>query len=130
MVQAHSALMASSISHPAAEAAKIRESEPPPRKNSPTIRPTTESASHRDTGTRYSIAQRSQALTLHSIGWTTAQIAAYTKIPERSVRAIAEKARKRGFQPQKDPRILDYFVEDGYKPGRPKEITNSAPEMA
>ena len=114
--------MPSSISHLAAEAVKIRETERPRRKNSPTVRPITESASQRDTGTRYSIAQRSQALTLHSIGWKTAQIAAYTKIPERSIRAIAEKARKRGFTPQEDPRVLDHFVEDGYKPGRPREV--------
>jgi hypothetical protein len=40
------------------------------------------------------------------------------------VRAIAKKAKKRGFQPQEDPRVLDYFVKDRYKPRRPREVSD------
>jgi hypothetical protein len=30
---------------------------------------------------------------------------------------------QRGFDPKKDPRILESYVIDGERPGRPKEIT-------
>jgi transposase len=115
--------MPSSISHLAAEAAKEREAQRPRLKKPPVVRPLTEEDAIGHTGTRYSIAQRAYVLTLYALCWTTAQIAIYLKIPDRQVRRIVDKAKKRGYKPQEDPRVLDYFVEDGYRPGRPKEVS-------
>jgi transposase len=36
---------------------------------------------------------------------------------------MKKKAFERGFRPDQDPRILDYYVVDGPRSGRPKEIT-------
>ena len=41
---------------------------------------------------------------------------------ERSQRNIKKKAQDRGFDPEKDPRILEAYVVDGERSGRPKEI--------
>ena len=36
---------------------------------------------------------------------------------------IKKKAYVRGFRPEQDPRILDFYVQDGTRSGRPKEIS-------
>jgi hypothetical protein len=46
-----------------------------------------------------------------------------TGIPSRTILRIKETALKRGFQPDRDPRILESYVEDAARPGRPKTIT-------
>jgi len=114
--------MPSSLSDSAAEAAKERESQRPRRKNSPAIRPLPQEKASNDHGIRYALAQRAQALTLSSLGYKPRDIASWLKMSERSVYSIIRKARERGFDPQVDARILNHFVEDGYRPGRPKEI--------
>lgn len=115
--------MPSSLSYLAAEQAQKRESERPRRKNQPAQRPLNKEANIKgDTGTRYSLAERVQALTLHSVGFSTQQIFERIKIPPRTTRNIIQKALSRGYRPEEDPRILNHFVEDGMKSGRPKEI--------
>ena len=42
---------------------------------------------------------------------------------ERSAQYIFQKAKKRGYDPLENPRILQHHVEDGNRSGRPKEIT-------
>ena len=79
-----------------------------------------EAAAAGDHGTRYSIAQRVQALTLLSLGYSSKQVEAWLKIPDRTCRRILEKAKERGYDPLVDPRILDHHVEDGKGSGRPK----------
>jgi hypothetical protein len=44
-------------------------------------------------------------------------------VKERSQRNIRKRAIERGFDPKKDPRILEYYVIDSERSGRPKEIT-------
>src|SRR5262249_41826598 len=77
---------------------------------------------------RYSLAQRVQALTLLSEGYKTAVVAQKTGIPARTYNNIRKKAKERGFDPIKDTRILKHYVEDGFKPGRPKEVTKEQEE--
>src|SRR5262249_9659042 len=55
--------------------------------------------------------------------YETTVVSQKTGIPVWTCRHIRRKAKERGFDPQKDPRILEHYVEDGYRPGRPKEIT-------
>jgi hypothetical protein len=47
---------------------------------------------------------------------------------ERSQRAIRKKAYDRGFRPEEDPRILESYVIDGMRSGRPKEILKDKEE--
>jgi len=80
---------------------------------------------HIDRGNRYSLAQRVQALTLLSEGFSIKQVESKLRIPARTVRNIRQKAHDRGYRPEEDPRILEHHVEDGLHPGRPKEIDSS-----
>ncbi|KIX09038.1 uncharacterized protein Z518_00116 [Rhinocladiella mackenziei CBS 650.93] len=118
--------MPSSLSNSAAEAAKEREFQRPRRKNSPTVRPLPQTNASNDRGTRYSIAQRAQVVSLHTIGLKSEDIASLLRIPARTIYKIVKKVKERGFNPQEDPRLLDHYVEDGYKSGRPKEIKETA----
>ena len=45
-----------------------------------------------------------------------------TDVKERQQRNIRKKARDRGFRPEEDPRILEVYVIDSERSGRPKEI--------
>jgi len=76
-----------------------------------------------DHGHRYTLAQRIQCLTLLTEGFTAAEVEEKTGVKERSQRNIKRKAFERGFQPEKDPRILEAYVIDSERSGRPKEIT-------
>lgn len=78
-----------------------------------------------DHGVRYSLVQRIQALTLLAEGFSTAAVFAKTGMPERSAQRLKKKAYERGFRPEEDPRILEAYVEDGKKSGRPKTITEA-----
>ncbi|KIW16796.1 hypothetical protein PV08_03986 [Exophiala spinifera] len=114
---------ASSPSSPAKEpAAQKGKSQPPRQKNSPAVRPLPREKASNDHGTRYSLAQRAQALTLFSLGYKPCNIASWLKMTERSVYSIIRKAKERGYNPQEDPRILDHYIVNGYKSGRPKAI--------
>jgi hypothetical protein len=71
--------------------------------------------------------QRVQALTLLAEGFSTAQVFAKTGINERTAHRL-KKAYERGFRPEEDPRILEAFVEDGKKSGRPRKTTETVEE--
>jgi hypothetical protein len=49
------------------------------------------------------------------------QIEAITGIKPRSVNHLVDKALERGFDPQTSPVILDSYVSDALKPGRPSK---------
>jgi transposase len=79
-----------------------------------------------DHGARYSIAQKIQALTLISSGFTTKHAAKVTGMSERTVLRVRQTAFQRGFEPEKNPRILEAYVTDAPRSGRPKAITEAA----
>jgi len=79
-----------------------------------------------DHGYRYSIAQRVQCLTLQAEGFSWKDIEVKTGVKQSAQSTIKKRAFQRGFRPEQDPRILEYYVEDGARSGRPKEI---APEV-
>ncbi|OQU98224.1 hypothetical protein CLAIMM_04041 [Cladophialophora immunda] len=101
-----------------------QQQQPPPKSparssSSRIARPVTqEKAAGGDTGTRYSLAQRVQTLSLLAIGWTPRQVAFYIKVPASEARRIFRKATERGYRPQEDLRILDHYVEDGRRTGQ------------
>jgi hypothetical protein len=75
-----------------------------------------------DHGNRYTLVQRIQCLTLLAAGFSAAYIERTTGVKERAQRYIRNKAFERGFRPEEDPRILESYVIDGERSGRPKEI--------
>jgi hypothetical protein len=88
---------------------------------SPFARPLPQGVS--DHGNRYTLAQRIQCLTLLSEGFPPAHIEQRTGVKERSQRNIRKKAFDRGFRPDEDPRILESYVVDSDRPGRPKKAS-------
>ena len=78
-----------------------------------------------DHGVRYSMAQKIQALTLLAEGFSTAAVQQKTGIPPRTANRIRATAEKRGFRPAEDPRILEVYVEDRKRLGRPMAITEA-----
>ena len=82
-----------------------------------------------DTGNRYTLVQRVQCLTLLAAGFTTAYMERMTGVKERSQQNIRKKAFERGFRPEEDPRILESYMVDGERPGRPKEIREDIKEV-
>ena len=81
-----------------------------------------------DHGARFTLVQRIQALTLLAEGCLLEQVFAKTGIPARSAYRLKKKAHERGFRPEEDPRILEAYVEDGKKSGRPKKVTETVEE--
>jgi transposase len=81
-----------------------------------------------DNGHRYTLVQRVQCLTLLTEGFSYAQVEQKTGVKERTQRNIRKKARDRGFRPDEDPRILESYVVDGERSGRPKEISQETEE--
>lgn len=77
-----------------------------------------------DHGHRYSLAQRIQALTLISEGFSTQFVEAKTGMKQRTQSDLKKKAIARGYDPVVDPRINEWYVQDGNKKGRPVEITD------
>jgi transposase len=108
--------MASNIARAHARTGQNTRNPPPPR---PLPQGTVDHAH------RYSLAQRVQCLTLLAEGYSGREIQARTGVIASSQTHIKQKARKRGFEPTQDPRILDHYVEDGARSGRPKEITTA-----
>jgi hypothetical protein len=81
-----------------------------------------------DHGYRYTLVQRVHYLILLTEGYSVVDIEKKTGVSERSQRAIRKKAYDRGFRPEEDPRILESYVIDGVKSGRPKEILKDKEE--
>jgi hypothetical protein len=71
---------------------------------------------------RYTLVQRIHCLVLATEGYSATEIERKTGISQRSQQAIRKKAYDRGFRPEEDPRILESYVIDGKRSGRPKEI--------
>ncbi len=118
-----------SLSIDLAIAAKARELARPRLKAlPPQQRPLAQSDAKGDNGTRYSLSQRVQALTLFVIGYSPGQIQQITRVSPRTTQRLLEKARSRGFYPEQDLQILDHYIEDGYRSGRPQEISQQAEE--
>ena len=64
-----------------------------------------------------------QALTLLTAGWDIDKIIEYTTLSRSQIYAIAQKAKKEGFQPKINHTILAEYCEDSPKSGRPKKTT-------
>lgn len=110
----------------AREAARLRNS-----RASPPIRPLPEGV--HDTGRRYSIAEKAQALALYQIGMNSVQIGRTLNLDDSTIRAWIRTAKSRGWEGAEAPlgdrrRILTQFVEAGTSPGRPKEVTKEIEE--
>jgi hypothetical protein len=75
-----------------------------------------------DRGHRYTTAQRIHCLALLAEGFPAAVVEKKTGVTARSQSNIWKKAKKRGFEPDKDPFVLKTYVVDGERSGRPKEI--------
>jgi transposase len=119
----------SSISHNAAEQARERESKRVRKpQQPPLVKPLTEEQAKRNTGINYDICARTQALSLLAFGLPTSAVEDVVGIPARTLRNILEKAKKRGFDPTKDQKILLHYVEDGERTGRPREIDDDRKE--
>ena len=71
-------------------------------------------------GHRYSVAQRVQCLTLRTEGFSSKDIEKKSGVRQQSQSNIWGKALEHGFRPAEDPRILEHYVEDGQRSGRPK----------
>ena len=69
------------------------------------------------------IAQRVQALTLHSTGAKPPEIESVTGIKKNAFKALLRRAKDRGYQP--GGRIKDEYVENGTRTGRPKNVAGS-----
>ncbi len=91
---------------------------PPARSNPPSAPP--EAVNRRP---KYSIAQRVHCLVLQGEGFSWREIERRTGIKQPQQSNIKKKAFDRGFRPDVDPRILDYYVEDELRTGRPKKIS-------
>jgi len=105
-------------------AARLRE-ESRVRKPSKPLQARPIPAGIRDNGRRYSIAQRTQCLSYLAIGVSRDKIREITGIPYPTQSNILKKARERGFDPSTSLQIVDYYVEDRQKTGRPKEVAES-----
>jgi hypothetical protein len=100
--------------------------EPPPIEPPRSTRPLAQGVT--DHGNRYTLVQRIQCLSLLAEGFPAAHIEQRTGVKERAQRYIRKKAFERGFEPEKDPRILESYVIDGERSGRPKEIGSEVEE--
>ena len=101
---------------------------PPPRpppldrpRNPPPPRPLPQDVI--DHGHRYSLAARIHCFALRAEGYSGQDIDKKTGVSQTSQSRIWKKALERGFRPQEDPRILVHYVEDGSRPGRPRNIS-------
>lgn len=77
-----------------------------------------------DNGRRYSIAQKAQVLALHGERFPKTYIAGRSGVSYNTVKRIIARAEKEGFDPQRDPRVLDGYIMNKEIPGRPKRIGN------
>jgi hypothetical protein len=72
-------------------------------------------------GHRYTKAEKIQALTLWSLGHGQHDIERLLGIKRRSFFHILQTAKKRGYDPKIDFRVLEDYVIDGVRTGRPKK---------
>jgi transposase len=77
----------------------------------------------RTPGHRYTLAQRVQCLTLWAEGYSGRDIQMKCGVTVSGQQYIKRKAKNRGFDPTQNPRILDEYVTDGIRSGRPKHIS-------
>jgi Transposase len=63
-----------------------------------------------------------------SSGFSTKYVEEKIGIPQQTVARIRKTAFQRGFRPDEDPRILEHYVEDAKRSGRPKTITEAIEE--
>ena len=79
---------------------------------------------------QYQIATRSQILTLLAVGFEHRQIFDYTGVSPDTQKTWWTKALKRGFDPSARPLlILDCYVEDDQRPGRPRKKDDEKNEV-
>ncbi|KAL2262698.1 hypothetical protein VTK26DRAFT_405 [Humicola hyalothermophila] len=79
----------------------------------------------------YDIATRAQALTLKLLLHAdNATVERLTGLKSRTVNSIVDKALERGFDPETSPIILDKYVNDAPKSGRPSKQTDEVKETA
>jgi hypothetical protein len=79
---------------------------------------------------KYSIASRPQILTLLAIGFNYGQISDRTGVARNTQKNIWDKAISRGFDPYAQPLlILDIYVEDGKRSGRPPKKDDEKDEV-
>lgn len=71
---------------------------------------------------RLTLVQRVQCLTLIAEGYSGADIEARIGVKQPAQTKIKKKALERGYRPQEDRRILEYYVQDRPRSGRPKKI--------
>lgn len=77
----------------------------------------------------YDIATRAQAITLKALNFSNEEIEQVCGVNRRTVSKWLDKAISRGFDPTLRPlRILDKYVEDAPKPGRPTLQTSENKE--
>jgi hypothetical protein len=69
------------------------------------------------------MAQRIHCLALLAEGFPADVVERKSGIKARSQRYLWKKAKDRGFEPDKDPFILEAYVIDGERSGRPKETS-------
>ena len=81
-----------------------------------------------DNGHRYTLAQRIQCLTLIIEGFSATEIQRKCGVLPRTQKYIRKRAFDRGFRPDVNPRILEAYVVDNHRPGRPKLITEAKEE--
>jgi hypothetical protein len=92
----------------------------PPSRGPPSFQP---SAPQDVVRPKYSITQQVQCLILLVEGYLGREIKRRTGIKPLAQSYIKKKAFNCGFRPDQDPRILNYYVKDRARSGRPKEIT-------
>ena len=69
------------------------------------------------------VVLRTQALALLAAGIPYKRVTEVTGIPHSTLKAIRKRAKDRGFNPKVDGRILEEYVKDGDRSGRPTEIS-------
>jgi transposase len=79
-----------------------------------------------NTSANYDIATRSQILALKAANLSYDEIFNLTGIKKSTVTAIIRKAKSRGYDPSLKPQlILNAYVEDGHRSGRPTKQTEA-----
>jgi transposase len=76
----------------------------------------------------YDNATRAQALTLKLAGFSNAKITSITGIETRTLNKLYQKAISRGLDICEDAKLLDIYVQDTARSGRPKKQTDTIKE--
>jgi hypothetical protein len=77
---------------------------------------------------RYTLVQRVHYLIIITEGEWPAKIEKKTGIKPRTQRAIRKKAEDRGYNPNKNPRILESYIINNIRPGRPRVFSKNQTE--